>query len=133
MSKRKVKIEAIRDASGAIDFEVDGTKANASRIKFEKDSGPHTIEFQLKDRTGSGLEFDLSDPIWVGEDCPCPPPRGIASDQLSVDRCSADKLSARNANEGRARELRYQLNFRDASGGRQECDPVITNGGGTRV
>jgi hypothetical protein len=133
MQNRKVKIEAAADPAGGIDFVIDGVKAKDSRIKLEKDTGSQTFEFELKDQSGRGVQFDSGDPLWVGEDCSCPPPQGMQSDQLSVTECRPVRLSAVNENSGRARELRYQLNFIASDGSRIMCDPVITNGGGTKL
>jgi hypothetical protein len=62
---------------------------------------------------------------------PCPPTPGVTTDQLNVTGCTADQLSTTNANDGRPRELRYQLNFIASDGSRSTCDPIIDNGGGT--
>jgi hypothetical protein len=131
MRTKKVRVEAVQDANGGLDFEIDGVKAERSKMKLDKDSGAHAIDFEFKDRTGLGLRFDNSDPIWVGEDCPCPPPQGVNSHQLAVVECVSQRLSKINQNSGHAREIRYQLNFVAADGSRANCDPVITNGGGT--
>lgn len=133
MKQQVIKVKASVDQGGDIDFELNGVKAEQFHLKLPKDSGAHALEFELKDHTKRGLEFDQGDPIWVGEDCPCPPPSGVNSDQLNVHSCTADRLTAHNANEGRARDLRYQLNFKAADGSRTNCDPVITNGGGTKT
>jgi hypothetical protein len=127
----KVKVRALL-IGGGVDWEVNGIKAKQSKLKLGKDSGPHELDFRLDDDTGLGLSFDTSDPIWVAEDGPCPPPPGINSDQISVTRCSADNLIALDANSGRSRELRYQLNFISGDGQRELCDPIIENGGGTQ-
>jgi hypothetical protein len=127
----KVKVRATETPAGDIEFDIDGVKASQSRINLRKDGGAHAINFALKDSTGKGLQFDTRDPIWVGEDCPCPPPRGINSDQLRVTDCEPKRLSTVDQNCGRARDLRYQLNFTTADGSRATCDPVIKNGGGT--
>jgi len=131
MKSMQVIVRATDNGSGGIDFEVDGVKAHKSRIALQKDSGSHEIDFKLKDETSRQLRFDVGDPIWVGEDCPCPPPQGLNSDQLSISRCSDNKLSTVDLNTGRGRELRYQLNLSGGDGSRFVCDPVITNGGGT--
>ena len=131
MPSKKVKIRAFLDNAGAVDFDVDGIKPNQARLKLGKDSGRHDIGFMLQDHSGKGLRFDISDPIWVDEDAPCPPTPGVSTDQLSVAGCTADELSTTNANDGRARELRYQLNFIASDGSRATCDPIIDNGGGT--
>ncbi len=130
MPPKSLKVRAMLDAAGAIDFEVDGVKAKQARLNLEKDSGKHALEFVLQDHTGMGLQFDQGDPIWVGEDSPCPPAPGINSDQLSVINCNPDRLSTVDANSGRARELRYQLNFIADDGSQAKCDPIIRNGGG---
>jgi hypothetical protein len=125
-------VKATTDETGAVDFEVDGVKAKHARLKLDKDSGEHPIEFELHDHSGRNLKFDSSDPIWVGEDCPCPPAQGINSDQITVSDCSDQKLNTLNSNSGRARELRYQLNFVAGDGAALNCDPVMENGGGIK-
>lgn len=131
MPSKNVKVRASLNAAGAIDFEIDGVKAKHAQMKLDKDSGEHALEFVLQDHTGMGLKFVERDPIWVGEDCPCPPPPGINSDQLTVVDCNDGRLSAVNANSGRERELRYQLNFVADDGSKADCDPIIRNGGTT--
>jgi hypothetical protein len=133
MSSKKVKGRAFLDGSGAVDFDVDGINPKQARLKLDKGSGQHEIAFMLHDQTGRGLKFDMADPIWVDEDAPCPPTSGVTTDQLVVTGCTADALSTTNANDGRARELRYQLNFITGDGSRATCDPIIDNGGGTRA
>lgn len=128
----KVKVRASIIGS-SIDWEIDGKKAKEAKLKLAKDSGAHELDFQLDDDTNLGLRFDTSDPIWVGENCPCPPPRGINSDQISVTDCTGKSLTMLNQNSGDAREIRYQLNFIGSDGGREMCDPIIENGGGTRI
>jgi len=130
MKVRTVRIDAFAGAN-AVDFEVDGVKAKQSRVKLDKGSGAHKIHFKLHDHTNRGLRFNEADPIWVDEDAPCPPSPGVSTDQLSLTGCTADKASLVNQNSGRARQLRYQLNFIAADGSASECDPIIENGGGT--
>ena len=130
MNNRKIKVRAVLDASGEVDFEVDGQKAKQHRLKLDKDSGPHSIEFTLHDQTGRQLQFNQGDPIWAGDNVPCPPSPGLNSDQLSIAGCVAQTLTVTNANSGSARDVRYQLNFVDAGGAPQRCDPIIENGGG---
>jgi len=131
MPSKNVKVRATLDESGAIDFEIDGVKAKHAQMKLDKGSGEHALDFMLLDQTGRDLRFNEKDPIWVGEDCPCPPPQGINSDQIRVVDCRAGRLSTVNANNGRERELRYQLNFVAGDGSAADCDPIIRNGGGT--
>lgn len=126
----KVKVRASL-IGGSIDWEVDGIKARDAKLKLHKGSGAHELDFRLDDDTGLGLAFDTNDPIWVGENIPCPPPRGINSDQISVSACSSANLLTVDENSGRARELRYQLNFVTADGRQEMCDPIIENGGTT--
>lgn len=127
---KKIKVRAVIDVDGQLDFEVDGVKAKQAKLKLDKGSGAHDLNFDLQDHSGRGLQFDTGDPIWVDEDGPCPPSPGISSDQLSVTGCTTDRLSAVDANNGRSRELRYQLNFIAADGSHSNCDPIIQNGGG---
>ena len=131
MPSKKVKIRAFNNDSGALEFDVDGMKPNQARLKLDKGSGKHDISFVLHDQSDRGLKFITNDPIWGDEDAPCPPTPGITSDQLNVTGCTADTLSTTNANNGQARELRYQLNFIANDGSRQTCDPIIDNGGTT--
>ena len=130
---KSVKVTATADQFGVVDFDIDGVKAKQARMKLAKDSGAQAIDFELRDQTGKGLQFDTNDPIWVGEDCPCPPQRGINSDQITIGGASASRLSTVNSNSGRARELRYQLNFLTNDGSALNCDPVIENGGGIKT
>lgn len=129
MKTRTIRIDAFATAD-AVDYEVDGVKAKQSRLKLDKGSGAHEIYFELRDHTSRGLRFNEADPIWVDEDGPCPPSPGVSTDQLSVAGCTADKASVVNQNSGRARQLRYQLNFIAADGSLTTCDPIIDNGGG---
>lgn len=131
MPSRNVKVRAFIGDAGAVDFDVDGVKPSQARLKLERDSGRHDIGFVLQDESGKGLRFDTQDPIWVDEDAPCPPTPGITSDQLNVSGCTPALLSMTNANSGRPRELRYQLNFIASDGSRTTCDPIIDNGGTT--
>jgi len=133
MNAKNVKVKALLDPAGAIDFEVDGVKAKHSQLKLDKDSGAHAIDFELHDHTGRGLQFDTGDPLWVGEDCPCPPPPGVNSNQLSVTDCRERTLSTIDLNSDQPRELRYQLNFVGSDGSRESCDPIIRNGGGPPI
>ena len=126
----KVKVRALLDDNGQVDFEVDGMKAQHARLKLDKDTGAHAIDFDLQDHTGRGLRFAQEDPIWVDEDAPCPPTAGISSDQLAVTGCQTSLLSTVNQNSGPGRDLRYQLNFVADDGSRFTCDPIIQNGGG---
>lgn len=130
MPSKNVKVRAFIDPAGYVDFDLDGVGAKLSRLKLPKGSGKHEITFMLLDQTGRGLQFDTTDPIWVDEDGPCPPTPGVSSDQLSIVGSAQNRLSAMNANDGRPRELRYQLNFVANDGSRAECDPIIENGGG---
>jgi hypothetical protein len=132
MNSKKVKIKATGDGVGGVDFEVDGIKAPHAHLELDKDSGKHLIEFELHDHSGLELKFDSRDPIWVDEDCPCPPRGGIHSDQIEVGDCADRSLQIVNGNWGRERELRYQLNFVASDGSRPNCDPVVKNGGGIK-
>lgn len=130
MPSKNVKVRAFVNDAGAVDFDVDGVKAKHARLKLEKGSGAHDINFNLQDQTGQGLMFNQADPIWIDEDAPCPPTPGITTDQLAVTECRPDRLSAIDQNSGRARQLRYQLNFVAADGSKADCDPIVDNGGG---
>lgn len=129
MNTKKLKVRAT-DRDGAVEFDIDGVKAQHAKLKLDKNSGQHAIDFELQDHSGKGLMFQTDDPIWVGENVPCPPDPGVNSDQLSVTVCAPATLSTVNQNNGEARELRYQLNFVSADGSKLNCDPIIENGGG---
>jgi hypothetical protein len=130
MPSKNVKVRAFVNDAGAVDFDIDGVKAQHSRLKLDKGSGSHEIIFDLQDQSDRGLQFNVPDPIWVDEDAPCPPTPGVSTDQLAVSECGPDKLKTVNQNSGRSRELRYQLNFTAADGSHPRCDPIIDNGGG---
>lgn len=130
MNTKKLKVRATADSAGAVEFDIDGVKAQHAKLKLDKNSGQHAIDFELHDQSGKGLMFQTDDPIWVGEDVPCPPSPGINSGQISVANCAPGTLSTVNENSGEARELRYQLNFVAADGSKLNCDPIIQNGGG---
>ena len=130
MKQKKVQVRAGLDATGAIAFELDGTKPGSHRLKLGKGEGAHSIDFQLQDHSGKELRFDTDNPIWAGENCPCPPPQGLNSQQLSVGACDPQILTLVNQNSGAPREIRYQLNFIAADGSVEQCDPIIDNGGG---
>jgi hypothetical protein len=133
VKSKDVKLRATLNDAGEIEFEVDGVKAKHARLKLDKDSGAHAIDFKLQDHSGKGVQFDTANPIHVGENCPCPPPQGIVTDQIRVTGCVPETLSTVNENSGDARELRYQLNFVAADGSTLDCDPIIDNGGGDRA
>lgn len=130
MKRLKVKVRATLDAAGAMDFDIDGVKAKNSRLKLDKDSGAHTIDFDLHDQTGRQLGFNTGDPIWASDNVPCPPPQGLQSSQMSIDGCVPRTLTVVNSNSGASREIRYQLNFVAGDGSAAACDPIIDNGGG---
>jgi hypothetical protein len=131
MSKT-VKVEAKDEDSGVIDWEIDGKKAKDSKIDFEKDSGPVTVEFKLQDTTNRKLRFDTANPIWVHENelgqCP---PDGATDGQIEVQGCDDKTLKLINKND-KASTLRYQLNFVDKANQSEPCDPEFKNGGTNR-
>ena len=129
MNNKIVKVRALDDGAGGIDFEVDGAKAKQAVLKLDKGAGAHNLRFDLHDNSDRGLRFDAGDPIWVAEDSDCPPAAGINSDQIAVTSIEDRSLEATNLNSGRPRDLRYQLNFVTSDGSRAECDPIISNGG----
>lgn len=133
MKTRDVTVHAATGPSGTVEFQVDGVQAEHARLKLDPKSGEHRIHFHLDDHSGLGLSYDEGDPIWVGENCPCPPPSGVNSDQIGSIDCNSHLLSAVNANSGAARELRYQLNFTAKDGSSHSCDPIIENGGSNLV
>ena len=132
MKTVKVKINASDDGAGGFDFDVDEIKPPQAHLKLDKDSGTHLIAFELHDHSSGKLKFDSRDPIWVGEDCPCPPAQGINTDQVELGDCGTQSLQIINGNWGRERELRYQPNFVANDGSPRNCDPVIQNGGGIK-
>ena len=123
----KVRVELV---GGKLDWTIDGKKPHAAVVELQKNSGSHKLDFRLDDRTGTGLEFNANDPIWVHENelgqCPG---QGVDSDQITAINCSPRKLSVVNANCGPPRTLHYQLNFVDAQGIPRDVDPAIKNGG----
>lgn len=128
MSKN-IRVEAAAGGGSLIDWEIDGKKAKDSKIDFEKDSGPVSVEFKLQDRTSRKLRFDTADPIWIHENelgqCP---PNGATDNQIEVQTCDDKTLTLINKNE-KASTLRYQLNFVDEANQSEPCDPEFKNGG----
>lgn len=125
----KVRVEMV---NGDLDWTIDGKKPKAAVVDLPKGSGRHKFDFHLDDRTGSGLQFDAKDPIWVheNEQGQCPG-QGIGTDQIGSVDCAPKKLSLVNDNSGPPRTLHYQLNFVDAQGKERNVDPAIKNGGST--
>lgn len=122
---------------GKLEWDVGNSPAPASKRKkvilLEDGSGSHQIVFHLHDPDSLGLRFDCSAPIYAQDDVACPPAQALQSDQIPVGgiSCNANKLTITDLNSGKARLVRYQLNFLNADGTRATaCDPVILNGGG---
>lgn len=111
------------------EWKTSGKAAKEHKLKFEKDTGPHNIEFLIGTPTGR-YEFDLSDPIWVkADDGNCPTQKGSHPDIKVVEK-KATRLVIENSNDQKAM-LRYQLNVIDTEDGDRPCpiDPIIDNGG----
>ena len=129
-------IEVKADANGnRIDWEVDNKKPEQARLKLEKDSGAHEITFDLDaDRVlkHRGLRFQCAGPIFVHDNIADCPTSGL-DEQIEVLECSRGTLRILDKNSGPAKVLRYQLNFVEKTGEAQVCDPIIENGGGTRI
>jgi hypothetical protein len=60
VKSKDVKVRAILNDAGGIEFEVDGVKAKQARLKLDKDSGTHAIDFKLQDHSGKGVQFDTA-------------------------------------------------------------------------
>lgn len=123
-------------SGGGIDFTLgDTSKAPPpgspnSKPSLGKNSGKCRFTVTIKDVDNLGVEF-TSDPIWAGENCPCPPPQGVTTDQIEdVTRLNATQITFVDRNKGKERTIVYQLNMAAAG---QPCpfDPEIKNGGGT--
>lgn len=128
-----VKVTATEGSSG-IEWDIDGKKPHKSVIEFKQGTGPHTVQFKLKDKTERKLRFDDADPFWSHETtsggCPA---NGVQSGQTGVVQCSGDKLTITNANSGDPCSIHYQLNFVDGAGKPIPVDPEFKNGGGGRI
>lgn len=125
-----------RASNGAVVFELGESKqppppgSLPPPIDLKKNSGKHLFTVTIEDVNDLGVKF-TSDPLWAGEDCPCPPPQGITTDQIvDVTRLNDTQISFVDRNKGKDRTIVYQLNM--VAGG-QPCpfDPEIKNGGGT--
>jgi hypothetical protein len=92
----------------------------------------YRITFSLQDNTTKQIQFNVAKPIFVkeGKNDPCPSRKG--SNQIKPDSCTSDVLVITNWNYGKARSLRYQLNFVDPAGSDIDppYDPIMDNGGG---
>lgn len=134
LTKHAVEVKAIANG-GSIDWEIDGKKPHESKMKFEADSGGHEIQFDLdRDRAlkQRGLRFDRQNPIFVHDKVTSCPTSGV-DEQIEVRDCSDEKLTIYDKNNGEKKTLRYQLNFIENDGARPVCDPIIENGGKTRL
>jgi hypothetical protein len=114
------------------DWKAGGKHAKDHKMKFDKDSGPHTITFNIGTPTGR-FTFNEEDPIWVKLDDGQCPDAACSYQDIIVTSCRGPQLVVENANEEEAR-LRYQLNVYDRQ---QEewcpIDPIMDNGGKTRA
>lgn len=134
VTRHDVEVKAKVDG-GSIDWEIGGKKPHESKIKFDPDSGAHDIRFDL-DRDHAlkerGLRFNCANPIFVHDKITSCPNSGL-DEQIEVLDCSYEKLTVSDKNSGEAKTLRYQLNFVEKDGRVWVCDPIIENGGGTRI
>lgn len=100
-----------------------------TRVRLPKDSGPHSFDFKLEDRTNLNVRFSS---LSADESDTCPPSNGIHTDQI-VDIGIGDKrASFTDVNSGDERTICYAWQFAcDDPVQRPEFDPIIDNGGGT--
>lgn len=134
VTRHDIEVKAVADG-GSIDWEVDGKKPHESKVKFERDSGGHEIRFDLdRDQTlrRRGLRFNTTNPIFVHDKVTSCPTSGL-DEQIEVRDCTYERLTIYDKNDGEAKTLRYQLNFVEDNGAASVCDPIIENGGGTRI
>ena len=122
---------------GQLKWDVGNSPSPASKRKkvilLEDGSGSHQIMFHLHDPDSLGLKFDTANPIYAEDNVTCPPAQALVSDQVPVGgiSCNDNRLTITDLNSGKARLVRYQLNFLNADGTKAAaCDPVILNGGG---
>jgi hypothetical protein len=128
-----VKVTA-NPSVGGTDWAIDDKPPKHSVIVFGNQAGQQEIKFKLNDHTKRGWRFNRADPIWVHEtEADICPGAGIDTDQIKVASCGDKQLVIGNANSGDPRTLHYQLNFVDRTGAHEGVDPVIKNGGGTRL
>ena len=123
-------------SNGSIAFKLGETRQPPApgspipKVHLDKNSGKCLFTVTIEDVNNLGVEY-TNDPLWAGEDCPCPPPQGINTDQIyDVQRLSDNQISFVDRNKGKDRTIVYQLNM---IAGSQPCpfDPEIKNGGGT--
>jgi hypothetical protein len=128
-------IHPSREADGTIsckltDHRNPGLGGDATKINLSRNSGRHDFHFAIVNRDDTEVEFK-NDPVDIGEDCACPPPAGIGSEQIfDVHRLNSTQMSFVDRNNGKERTLIYQLNMHE-NGKDCSLDPEIRNGGGT--
>jgi hypothetical protein len=126
---REVEFIARTEGGAVVWDDPDGNPAKQHKMRVAKGAPPQNIDFKVKDKTGLNLRIDQNDPFHVWENEGCPPP-GIATDQIEVVNCAADKIRIRNSNTGPERTLQYQINVVAKDGTAWPCDPIIINDGG---
>ena len=129
-----VDLDAQRDGAGVKFTPTIHSHGSGDKIKLPKDSGPYKITFYLHAKSGLNIRFDAGGPFFCAADDGSCPPTGTPSDQIMVDSCTDDKLVVIDWNYGAEQDLRYQVNFVDSAGkAMPDYDPIIQNGGGTKV
>jgi hypothetical protein len=95
--------------------------------RAKKDPGT-TIRFKLHDKSGLGLQFDRSDPMWVDRNL-CPQSSSEDTEiPKSAMSATDDELTVFNQNNENC-TLNYALQFKDCLGKCHPYDPRIRNGG----
>lgn len=125
-----------RDAAGKIEYTLSRDKAPPPPkdpppgIDLPRKSGRWLFVFKIENGPDTNVEFK-EDFVWAGEDCACPPPQGITTDQVTdATRLNASQATFINRNKGRPRTIVYQLNMQEGEVD-WPLDPEIRNGGGT--
>lgn len=134
VTRHDIEVNAVANGD-KIDWEVDGKKPHESKIELAPESGGHEIHFDLdRDRTlrRRGLRFNCANPIYVHDRTDVCPTSGL-DEQIEVRSCGYDSLTIYDKNSGNKKTLRYQLNFIENDNKVWVCDPIIENGGGTRI
>lgn len=136
MNEKNLYIFPTLEADGKITFTLSETPVDPGKgkppptIHLPKDSQKTKFLFQIKNRKGMKVKFK-EDWVWAGEDCTCPPAKGINTDQIiAVFRRNDTQAEFDDRNNGKERFIVYQLNMENEG---VDCplDPEIKNGGGT--
>lgn len=125
-----------KDSSGTISYTMARNRQRPApgsplpQVHLPRNSRRWKLNYEIINAPNTNVQFK-DDPFWAGEDCPCPPPQGVSSDQvIDIHKHNDSQASFVDKNNGRARRIVYQINLHE-NGTDHPFDPEVQNGGGT--